>query len=84
MHSCSRYSCSGKDINLNDLTALLPSRCDVSKSFCEKTCHAIGRRTGTCTIKVDLETASLYQTLFTSGLLLFRMEMMIASVLMKH
>ena len=34
--------------SLSDIQALLPSRCDLGESFCEKTCNSIGRTGGKC------------------------------------
>ncbi|XP_023325302.1 teneurin-3 [Eurytemora carolleeae] len=40
--------CSEKSISLNSFKRLLPSRCLLGDSFCEGTCHAMGRSNGTC------------------------------------
>jgi hypothetical protein len=43
------FSCSEKSISIDDIRELLPSRCAMGEEFCEGSCHAIGRRNGSCT-----------------------------------
>ena len=40
--------CSEQSISLDDIKALVPSRCDLGESFCVGTCNAVGRRGGSC------------------------------------
>ena len=45
--------CSERSISLNNLRALLPSRCHLGASFCAATCNSIGQKNGTCVEKVS-------------------------------
>lgn len=40
--------CSERSIDLEALTMLVPSRCDLGLEVCQRSCHAIGRREGKC------------------------------------
>ena len=42
------FRCSEKDIDFKAFRELLPSRCTLGESFCEGTCNAIGRKSGSC------------------------------------
>merc|ERR1711874_268232 len=35
-------------VSFAEFRELLPSRCTLGRSFCQSTCHAIGRRDGAC------------------------------------
>ena len=52
LESCSIWnffnSCSEKYIDLSALKKLIPSRCGLGPKVCQTSCHAIGRRNGTC------------------------------------
>ena len=40
--------CSERPISFAEFREMLPSRCTLGESFCQGTCHAIGRRDGSC------------------------------------
>ena len=42
------FRCSERAISFAEFREILPSRCTLGESFCQGTCHAIGRRDGSC------------------------------------
>ena len=42
------FRCSERPISFAEFREILPSRCTLGESFCQGTCHAIGRRDGSC------------------------------------